>query len=71
LPAEVCDGPGGSPGGAPLDIGGSVPLLLELVFISLCSQLFGIEGREEVPDVTSLEGATLGSWSDDMAAACV
>ena len=44
------DGSGG-PGGTPLDISGSVPLLLERVFILLCSQLFGIEVREEVSDV--------------------
>ena len=44
------DGSGG-PGDAPLDISGSVLLLLERVFILLCSQLFGIEVREEVSDV--------------------
>ena len=36
---------------APISFIGSIPLLLERVFISLCSQLFGIEGREEVSDI--------------------
>jgi hypothetical protein len=44
-------GGGSGPGDAPLNIGCSIPLLLERVFISLCSQLFGIEGREEVSDI--------------------
>jgi hypothetical protein len=47
----ICGGAGGGPGSAPLDIGGSTPLLLELDSISICSQLFGINGRKQVPDV--------------------